>query len=316
MWYFLDINMKPQKIAVGVAGAGVWAGRVHIPALEADPRFRIAGIWARRFDQAELLGARFGIEPIAEFEELVQAADIVDLVVAPAAQPGLALKAAREGRHLILEKPVGIDADELDDLRSVVSERRLAVRVFVQRFFDSKRMATIRSLSMEPWARARSEWRSSAFLPGNPFATPWRDADAVLYDIGPHSISQLEAILGRVQAGRITARTATSVTVALHHVGGAQSEVLIDVGADVPSLQEKLTLWTPTAEHEAELEELEARPAFGRLLDRLAADITRPEGAPDDPDDPTGLADGVRMVRTLGELAATWHEPVGESLSP
>lgn len=299
--------MNTHHIAVGVAGAGVWAGRVHIPALQADPRFRIVGIWARRFEQAELLGAQFGIKPIADFGELVDAADVVDFVVPPAAQPVLALQAARQGRHLILEKPVGVEADVLDELRSVVDEQRLAARVFVQRFFDPRRVEAMRSLATTPWTRARSEWWSSAYLPGNAFATPWRDANAVLYDIGPHSISQLEAILGNVHEGLMVARTATSVALVLRHVGGARSEVFIDVGADVPSMREALTLWTPTVEHQAVLEDVQAHAGFGRLLDRLVADMEHPENQPDDR---SSLADGIRMVRLLGELAATWHEPV------
>jgi len=145
----LDIVMNTHQIAVGIAGAGVWAGRVQIPALQADPRFRIVGIWARRFEQAELLGARFGIKPITDFDELVDAADVIDFAVPPAAQPALALKAARQGRHLILEKPVGGDVAVLEELQSVVAARRLATRVFVQRFFDPGRMATMRALAEE-----------------------------------------------------------------------------------------------------------------------------------------------------------------------
>jgi len=299
--------MNTHQIAVGIAGAGVWAGRVHIPALQADPRFRIVGIWARRFDQAELLGERFGVKPTADFDQLVDAADVVDFAVPPAAQPALALKAARQGRHLILEKPVGVDVTVLEELRSVVVARRLATRVFVQRFFDPTRLAMMRALAAEPWTRARSEWWSSAYLPGNPFATPWRDANAVLYDIGPHSISQLEAILGNVQEGVMVARTATSVALVVRHVGGAESEVLIDVGADVPSMRESLTLWTPTAQHQPVLEDVQTHAAFGRLLDRLVTDMADPENQPDDR---SGLADGIRMVRLLNELAGSWREPM------
>lgn len=302
--------MNTHQIAVGIAGAGVWAGRVHIPALQADPRFRIVGIWARRFDQAELLGERFGLKPIADFDELIDAADVVDFAVAPAAQPELALKAARQGRHLILEKPVGVDVTVLEELRSVVEARRLAARVFVQRFFDPGRMAVMRALAAEAWTRARSEWWSSAYLPGNPFATPWRDANAVLYDIGPHSISQLEAILGNVQEGATVAKTATTVRLHLRHLGGAESEVFIDVGADVPSMREALTLWTPKAQHQPALQDVQTHPAFGRLLDRLVADMTDPENKPDDR---SGLADGIRMVRLLGELAGSWHESTRQS---
>jgi len=299
--------MNTHQIAVGIAGAGVWAGRVHIPALQADPRFRIVGIWARRFEQAELLGARFGIKPITDFDELVDAADVIDFAVPPAAQPALALKAARQGRHLILEKPVGGDVAVLEELQSVVAARRLATRVFVQRFFDPGRMATMRALAEERWTRARSEWWSGAYLPGNPFATPWRDANAVLYDIGPHSISQLEAILGNVQKGEMVAQTATSVALTLRHTGGAESEVFIDVGADVPSMREALTLWTPKAQHQPALEDVQAHASFGRLLDRLMADMADPEIQPDDR---TGLADGIRIVRLLDELAGSWREPM------
>ena len=310
MWYFLDINTNTQTISVGIAGAGVWAGRVHVPAIQADPRFRITGIWSRRPEQTAEFAARFGLEPIADFADLIEASSVIDLAVPPAVQPTLALEAAARGRQHMLEKPVGMDGRLLEQLRMVVAERRLSARVFVTRFFDAGRLATLNSLAAEPWTRARSEWRSGAFLPGSPFAVAWRDADAVLYDIGPHAISQLEAILGPVGEGRMVASTPTSIALELRHVGGAQSEVFVDVGADVPALEEELTLWVPGVEHHPVLETVDPRRAFGQLLDRLAADISGTEVGIDDGTDPTRLADGIRMVTLLGDLAASRQQPV------
>jgi len=76
---------------------------------------------------------------------------------------------------------------------------------------------------------------------------------------------------------------------------------------DDPSMREALTLWTPKAQHQPALEDVQAHASFGRLLDRLMADMADPEIQPDDR---TGLADGIRIVRLLDELAGSWREPM------
>ncbi len=129
-------------------------------------------------------------------------------------------------------------------------------------------------LATMPWVKAHSTWRSSSYLPGNPFATPWRDSDAVLFDIGPHSISQLEGILGTAVHGQVTRRTPTAVDLEVHHQSGATSTVRIDVGADVVALEEELILWGTEGKVVVPLVPVDAQAAFGRMLDHLALDMS------------------------------------------
>jgi predicted dehydrogenase len=294
--------------SIGIVGAGVWAGRVHLPGIAAHHGFTIAGVWARRPDQAQALADRFDVAAVSDFDDLVRRSDVVDFAVPPAVQPELALAAARQGKHLILEKPVGTDVAALERLHDEVRARRLAVAVFVNRFFDPGRVRTMTEKARTPWTRAEATWRSSAYLPGNPFATQWRDSDAVLWDIGPHSISQLEAILGPTKHGQILDKGRTSVDVALHHKGGATSTVRIDVGADVETMEEELTLWGPQGPVEVPLSPVDATAAFGRLLDHLAGDIHREVAQRTSPPQ-AGLAEGIRTVRLLQQITGSVDSP-------
>jgi predicted dehydrogenase len=294
-----------MTVSIGIVGAGVWAERVHLPSIAAHPDFRIAGVWARRAEQAEKLAKGFDVPAVAELSDLIGRSDVLDFAVPPAVQPELALVAARRDKHLILEKPVGTDLDLLGRLQNEVRRRRLAVSVFVNRFFDPARKATMAELASTPWTNAHTTWRSSSYLPGNPFATPWRDSGAVLFDIGPHAISQLEAILGRTVHGQITTKAPTQVDLELHHQGGATSTVHIDVGADVPALEEQLTVHGAEGTVAVPLLALDPKAAFARLLDHLAKDMQQDAVEVRTSPPATSLAEGIRTVRLLLQIACS-----------
>lgn len=290
-----------MTIKIGIVGAGVWAERVHIPSIVRDSRYELVGLFSRRQSVAEALAARCDIRAVDSFDSLLDQADVIDFVVPPAAQPALALEAAQLGKHLILEKPVGLNASSLSSLVAEVVRRGLLASVFVTRYFDQQRTSLVRELATRPWTHALSTWRSNAYLPGNPFATPWRDEAAMLYDIGPHLIAQLESILGTVISGERSQHSPTALELTLRHQGGTTSRIQVDVGADVQQLEETLTLWAADAGEDGEqvaLASVDPRNAFASLLGILAEDIEAGRTIPSIPDEAT-LAAGVRMVALL-----------------
>ena len=293
-----------MTVSIGIVGAGVWADRVHLPSILAHGGFEVAGVWARRPEQAQELAHRHDVPAVSDLDELLRRSDVVDFAVPPAVQPELALLAARQNRHVLLEKPVGTDLEMLARLQDEVLARRLTVVVFVNRFFDPARKATMAELAAHPWAKARSTWRSNAYRPGSPFATSWRDGDAILFDIGPHVISQLEAILGPAVHGQVTHRTPTAIDLEVHHQERAVSTARIDVAADVPALEEELTLWGADGRVDVPLLHVDAIAAFGRMLDHMARDMQ--EGVIEQRSSPpeAGLEVGIRTVRLLQQITS------------
>jgi UDP-N-acetylglucosamine 3-dehydrogenase len=103
---------------IGLVGPGFMGG-VHLNAYASIPEVEVVGVADVRTEAAvagtEMVGAR----PYASYEELVAAEDVevVDLCLPTAFQRDLAVRAAGEGKHVILEKPM---ASNIEDAREIL----------------------------------------------------------------------------------------------------------------------------------------------------------------------------------------------------
>ncbi|NKQ54291.1 Gfo/Idh/MocA family oxidoreductase [Amycolatopsis sp. K13G38] len=126
---------EAETIGVGIVGlsaGGGWAGRGHLPALEAVPGFRLAALSASSAASAAAAGERYGV-PLAfgSAAELAACPD-VDLVVVSvqAARHAPAVAAAIDaGKHVYCEWPLAVTAAEASEL--VAAARDRGVRGFV-----------------------------------------------------------------------------------------------------------------------------------------------------------------------------------------
>src|SRR5918996_2860578 len=132
-----------QTLRVGIAGTG-FIGRVHArSALLAGGR--IAGIAAstpeRAADAARELGAE---RAFGGAEELVVAddVDVVHICVPNHLHLPLARAALEAGKHVVLEKPIALDAAEADELVAAAERAgRVATVPFAYRYYPTVREA-------------------------------------------------------------------------------------------------------------------------------------------------------------------------------
>jgi predicted dehydrogenase/threonine dehydrogenase-like Zn-dependent dehydrogenase len=114
------------KIRVGLAGAGGFALSVHLPNLaKLANRYELRTVMNRTGANAVMAAKRFGAAAATtNFDELIGDPDI-DLVLIATRHDqhsGLALRALRAGKHVFLEKPLAIDADQLADIEAYFRE--------------------------------------------------------------------------------------------------------------------------------------------------------------------------------------------------
>ncbi len=114
----------------GVLGTGHWARTVHAAALAGHPTAELVGVWGRDPAKAEELGAEFEVPGFADLAALLDRVDSVAIAVPPSVQVGLAEQAAAAGRHLLLEKPIGLSLDEADRVVTAVRSAGVASVVF------------------------------------------------------------------------------------------------------------------------------------------------------------------------------------------
>src|SRR5215213_10492941 len=107
---------------VGLVGAGFMGG-VHLNAYAAIPEAEGVGVAEAR-NEAAVAGAKMvGALPYASYEELVatEDAEVVDVCLPTAFHRDLALRAAGEGRHVILEKPIARTMKEAGEILEAFS---------------------------------------------------------------------------------------------------------------------------------------------------------------------------------------------------
>jgi len=137
-----------KEIGVAIMGAGA-VSREHAKAYLKNPHTRIIGVCSRREESAKRLVEELGLECALypNYEALLSddRVDAVSICMPNYLHARLAIQAARAGKHIVLEKPVGIHLDEVRGLRESVREAGvLSIVSFVFRW--NPMVQTIRTL--------------------------------------------------------------------------------------------------------------------------------------------------------------------------
>ena len=213
-----------RPLRVGVAGAGPWSSLFHAPMLASHPATTLAAVWARRLPAAEEVAGPYGAVAHDAFDRFLDDVDAVAFAVPPDVQPGLANRAARAGKALLLEKPLALDLADAEDLAGVVEETGVATQmVLTWRYVPEIRLLLEAVAGTTPIG-GRGWFLSGGFL-GGMFATPWRLEHGPLFDLGPHVIDLLDAALGPVVGVRAHGERHGWVGLLLEHERGVVSEV-------------------------------------------------------------------------------------------
>lgn len=112
---------KAEKLGVGIRGAGQ-VSYEHARAIERNPHLYLVGVSSRTEESATRLVNQFDREAkvYRNYEDLLSdpSVDIVSICTPNYQHAREAVQALKAGKHLILEKPVAIDFEELEKLRS------------------------------------------------------------------------------------------------------------------------------------------------------------------------------------------------------
>ncbi|MDI3387243.1 Gfo/Idh/MocA family oxidoreductase [Streptomyces sp. B-S-A8] len=241
-------QMTPETPAaplrVGLFGTGPWAARVHGPALAAHPEVELTGVWGRRPEAAGALAKELSTRAYADKElstrayadadALIADVDVAAFALPPDVQAEIAARAARAGRHLLLDKPVATKtrtARALADAAAGVA----SVVFFTLRFSAASAPWLAEQAAVDDWFTASAQWLGSIHAPDakSPYAaSPWRREKGALWDVGPHALSLLLPALGDVTSVTAAARgPLDTVHLLLGHASGASSVATLSLTA-------------------------------------------------------------------------------------
>ncbi len=198
-----------------VLGTGHWARTVHAAALAAHPTAELAGIWGRDAGKAAAVGAEFGVPGTDDLAALLGQVDAVAVAVPPDVQVPLAEQAAAAGRHVLLEKPIGLSTADADRVVTAVRSAGVASVVFFTFRFQAATTTWLAQAARTRLAGGAASWLGT--LAGSPFDSPWRREHGALWDIGPHALSLLVPALGPVTSVQAGAGSGDTVHLVLQH---------------------------------------------------------------------------------------------------
>jgi len=259
----------------GLFGTGPWAHLAHAPALAAHPGVEFVGVWGRNPDKAAELAGQHGARPYAEIDELLADVDAVAVALPPDVQAPIALRAARAGKHLLLDKPVAFTAAEADEIAAAVAERGLAsVVFFTRRLLPVVADFVAEAVATGGWVDARVDQLGSIFREGNPFgASAWRRESGGLWDVGPHALALVLPVLGPVT--EVTGMTGPHdmTHLLLRHSGGAISMLNLSVDAPAAAAREEAVFTGEAGVRRVPEAKWQPVDALGTAIDQLIAAV-------------------------------------------
>ena len=194
----------PQR-PIGVALVGLGFGeKIHLPALQHCPLTEPVALWHPRAERLDQTCRSHGLPGFSDFEALLSDPRVEALVIATPPEPRFALAQAAiaAGKHLLLEKPVALEAAQIEELQ----RQALAAGVCVAVDFEYRAVPAFMQLAAllrngaagTPWL-VKVDWlmgsRADASRPWNWYSQR-AAGGGVLGSLGTHAVDTLHWLVG------------------------------------------------------------------------------------------------------------------------
>jgi predicted dehydrogenase len=125
------MSTQPEKLRVGVIGAGRWARSAHLPGFKRSPLSEIVAICDRHRDLAEARSAEFDIPDVEVDAEALLGRDDIDVVdvVTRGDHQDLVFATLEAGKHCLVEKPVCHDYRDVWRAHELARSKGLKTKV-------------------------------------------------------------------------------------------------------------------------------------------------------------------------------------------
>ena len=191
------------KVRVAIIGAGAVSDYHHVPALALDPRAELVAACDADPALLERRKEEWGVSKVSTDPEAICADPEVDAVII--ATPNfthlpIALAAAKHGKHMMCEKPLGVNKGEVQRMYEAARDAKVVhMTAFTYRFAPS--MLYLRHLVKSGALGTPRHFRSQRFLDWPETSWGWRQykdkaGAGDLYDMTIHRIDFALDLLG------------------------------------------------------------------------------------------------------------------------
>ena len=199
--------MSLPPIGVAVAGLG-FGEAVHLPALTANPDFKPVALWHPRQSRLDEACSTHGLNGTSDWDALLEDSAVEAVIIAtpPAPRFDLAQRALKAGKHLLLEKPVALDRESVEDLQRLAIHQQRSVAVdyeyrAVPLFMQAQRLLASGAIG-QPWM-VKLDWLMSSRADASRAWNWYSQKEAgggVIGALGTHAFDMLAWLIGPVGA--------------------------------------------------------------------------------------------------------------------
>jgi UDP-N-acetyl-2-amino-2-deoxyglucuronate dehydrogenase len=241
-------------VGVAIVGCGV-VGALHAQALALVPRARLRLAVDPAVGRARALATPRGADATDDLDAALERpdVDVVCVCVPSGRHADIGVKAARAGKHVIVEKPIDVTLAAADRLITACDSAGVVLSVMSQHRFDAGVVRLREALEAGALGRpilgdAAVKWyRTQDYYDSAAWRGTWQlDGGGALMNQGIHSVDLLRWLLGPVDT--VSARTATAahsievedvVVATVAFASGALGTVVATTAA-YPGLPERL----------------------------------------------------------------------------
>jgi predicted dehydrogenase/nucleoside-diphosphate-sugar epimerase len=211
-----------KNLRVGLVGAG-YISEFHARAIQRVPNARIVGIADVVTSRASALAVRFNIPKVFPTMEAMmnEDVDVIHILTPPDTHAALAIAALENGCHVLVEKPLASNAEDVDRISAAAAAAQKSVCVNHSMLYDrfvSKALNAVRSGAIGV-PLTFDYFRSSEYPPyrGGPLPIHYQDGGYPFLDQGVHALYLAESFLGPIENVK-----------ALYGTHGGDSNLLFD----------------------------------------------------------------------------------------
>lgn len=251
-------KQQQGKVRVGVLGAGNFARMVLIPQIVANSSFSPSILCSAGGVSAAHSGQKHGFEQATTDENVVLDSDSIDAVFS-ITQHNLhashVVKAINSGKHVFVEKPLCLNAEELAEIDAAVADKADQLPVIMVGF--NRRFAPLAQKMKSVFAGTDAPLTTSfRFNAGSIPADHWTQVDEVgggrIIGEACHAIDFVTWLTGslpvRVYAESIGGATAPEITddqcfITIRHANGSVSNIAYLAGGDKACPKERIEVF-------------------------------------------------------------------------
>ncbi len=192
-----------RPLRIGIIGAGAVSDYHHVPAIRLDSRCTLAGVCDADPNLVERRKKDWGCTNVTTDAEALCADPNVDAVVIATpnfTHRSIAVAAAKAGKHIMCEKPLGLNADEVGEMYRAARDHGVVhMTAFTYRFAPSMRYMS--HLVKSGALGQPRHFRSQRFLDWPETSWGWRQYQdkagaGDLFDMTIHRIDFAQDLLG------------------------------------------------------------------------------------------------------------------------